>query len=294
MKQLKYNTADNDIRIDFPEEWNIADLTGLTATIKDTDGVELLAVTAVTIYPSTTLDGATDRYSETLVLDSGATAPDKGDLLTLVGSGGTEVVKVKGYDPALFTVTLEEITENQYDDGDAVYGGFGNITVDTTDTDVFVLGKNVQILWTPAGTGTVTKELFDIARFSMDLVSLRARFQNLYPRAYKAFTVPTDRFSDMVVEAESEVKEQMASDLMVYDGLCGQEPVLITIMAQMAYMWTWNGDDEIEDEREFLKERYNTKYAVLKALPIWTDINQDDKKDENEISSHEHVFDRRW
>ena len=294
MKQLKYNTSDNILRIDYPEEWAIADLTGITATIKGTDGVELLAASVVTMYPATTSDGGIDRYSDQIVLAVGATTPDTGDILTLSGAVGVETVRVKAYDPSTLTVTTEEPVENQYDDGDAIYGNFGTIAVDTTDTDTFLLGINVQVLWTPTGTGTVTKELYDIARFALDLVSLRARFQRIYPRAYKAFTAPTDRFSDMALEAEEEVKVEIESSLMNYDRIVGQSIIIQLIMAKMAYMWTFNGDDEIEDEREFLMGRYNTKFAEVKNLPIWQDTNQDDIKDENEVQTHQHIFGRNW
>ncbi|MCK5610772.1 hypothetical protein KAR91_53360 [Candidatus Pacearchaeota archaeon] len=294
MKQLKYDTADNVLRIDYPEEWTIADLTAITATIKNTASIELLAASAVTMYPATTSDGGISRYTDQIVLAAGATTPDPGDILTLVGAGGSETVRVKGYDPSTLTVTTEEPVENQYDDGDAIYGNFGNITVDTTDTDTFQLGLNVQVLWTPAGTGTVTKDLYDIARFAMDLVSLRGRFQRLYPRSFKAFTVPTDRFSDMVTEAEEEVKVKMEVARMNYDRIAGQSITIQLIMAMMAYMWTFEGDDEIADEREFLQSRYNTKFAEVKALPIWQDTNQDDVKDDNEVQTHQHIFGRHW
>jgi hypothetical protein len=65
-------------------------------------------------------------------------------------------------------------------------------------------------------------------------------------------------------------------------------------MAKMAILWVLNGDDEIEDEREFLLSDYNTKYAQIKNLAIWQDTNQDDIKTDDEVQIHEHLFDKGW
>jgi hypothetical protein len=294
MKQLKYNASDNEMRVDFPEEWNAQDLTGLDIEMKDTTGEVVLASTAATIPTSTTLEESVDRYTDVITLAAGAQEPDKGDSLLIVGAGGQRVVRAKGYDPTTRIVTLEEIVEIEFDAGDSVHYLWATYDLDTTDTDAFAVGLHIQAIWTPSGAGQATKELYEVSKYVMDLVNLRARFQRLYPRAYRAYTEPTDRFADMRLEAEEEVIVEMAGARMDYNKIVGQSIAVQVVMAKMAYMWTFNGDDEIEDEREFLKERYNTKFAEIKNLPIWQDTDQDDVKDDGEVQDHQPFFERNW
>lgn len=294
MQQLKYNADDNILKIETPAEWDITSLTGIDVSIKDVDGTELLASTAVTMYPSTTLDGAVGKYSNIITLSAGATDVSAGDGLLLVGAGGSEVVRVKGYDSTTRIVTLEKITDNQYDDLTPVYGLFGSYTLDTTDTTVFTLGMQITVLWTPAGTGHETRELYQISKSRTDILALRLRFKRLYPRAFDAFTRPVDRFEDMLFEAEESIKTILLSKSLQYDRIVDQSIISQVIMARMAYMWTWNGDDEIMDEREFLQSEYDKILNIMLSLPIWQDTNQDDVQDEHEVSSHEHFFERGW
>lgn len=294
MKQLKYNTNDNVLDIEIPEEWNIEDLTSLNITIKDVDGVELLASTAVTMYPATTLDGAVSRYAETITLAASATAVSKGDGLLLAGTGGHEVVRVKGYDSTTKVVTLEQIVNNEYDDLTTVYGLFGSYALDTTTTATFVLGMQCIVVWMPSGTGHETRELYQVSKSVTDILALRKRFERLYPRAYSAYTKPVDKFEDMLFEAEEYIKTSLESVALNYERVVDQSITSQVVLALMAYMWTWNGDIEIEEERIFLESEYSKKYNQLISLPIWQDNNQDDTVDDGEVTSHEYFFERNW
>lgn len=294
MKQLKYNASDNVLNIEIPEEWNIEDLTSLNITIKDVDGVELLASTAVTLYPDTTLDGAVSRYAGTITLAAGATAVSKSDGLLLAGVGSHEVVRVKGYDSTTRIVTLEQIVDNEYDDSTPVYGLFGSYTLDTTTTTTFVLGIQCTVIWTPTGTGHETRELYQVSKSVTDILAIRRRFEMLYPRAYSAYTRPVDKFEKMLFEAEEHLKTSLESVALDYERVVDQSITSQVVLALLAYMWTWNGDMEIEDERKFLKSEYNKKYKLLISLPIWQDNDQDDTVDDGEITSHEHFFERNW
>lgn len=294
MKQLKYNASDNVLNIEIPEEWNIEDLTALNITIKDVDGVELLASTAVTMYPDITLNGAVSRYAGTITLAAGATDLSKGDGLLLAGVGSHEVVRVKGYDSVNKIVTLEQVVNNEYDDATPVYGLFGSYTLDTTTTATFVLGMQCTVIWTPSGTGHETRELYQISKSVTDILALRKRFERLYPRAYSAYTQPNDKFEDMLFEAEEYIKANLESVALDYERVVDQSITSQVVLALMAYMWTWNGDIEIEDERKFLKSEYSKKYNILISLPIWQDNDQDDTVDEGETTSHEHFFERNW
>ena len=53
-------------------------------------------------------------------------------------------------------------------------------------------------------------------------------------------------------------------------------------------------DIDLEDERKVLGDNYASWFARIVSLPTWTDTDQDDKVDEGEISSHEHIFENGW
>jgi hypothetical protein len=293
MKQLKYNST-NTLRIDYPVEWKTVDLTGVNVSVKNTDGVELLASSAVTLYTTTSLDGEVSRYSDFIILDAGAGDLEPGDSILISGLACSEVATVKGYDTTTKKATLTKILDNEYEDGASVYGQFGTYDLDMSDTDSFKLGLTLQIIWEPVGTSQKTKELYEVSIAKMDLVNLRSRFENRYPRAYRAFTTPNDIFADIANEAEEEVKFELLSEGLVYDRIVGQGLTILVIMAKMACMWTDNGDDEIEDEREHLKDKYAGLFARMLKLPIWQDTDQDDVKDEHEVDTHEPQFERNW
>ena len=294
MKQLKYNSATNVLRFELPSEWSAVDLTGVTMNVKNIDGTLLVDAQAVTLYTATTLDGDVARYANTITLDSGAGDVAKGNGLLIAGAGSQEVVRVKGYDSTTKVVQLEDITQNAYSDGANVYGLFCSTTLDTTDTDAFVLNMQLTIEWVPAGTGIPTRELCRLSKNATDLVNLRLRFSRLYPRAYKAFTDPLDRLDNMVFEAEESLKASLMLRRLDYDRIVDQSLTSLSIMVKMAYLWTFNGDEDIEDERTFLQSEDSKMYEILCALPIWTDNNQDDVQDENEINDHQHFFVRSW
>lgn len=294
MQHLRYNNASNVLRFALPAEWNIEDLSALTLTIKNLAGTELLAASAVTMYTATELDGDVSRYDKEITLDSGATDLDEGDEILIVGSAGKEHAIVEGYDSTTKIATLERILDNPYDDGDAVYGLFGSITVDTTVVATFPVGTLLTLVWTPTGTGHTTRQPAQISVNIVDVLNLRKRFSIVYPRAYNAFIQPVDRFADMVEEAEQGVRTDMELAEMNYDRLWDQDIAAQLVMAKLAFLWTFNGDVEIDDERKFLEDQYDKKLTAAKKLPMWTDSDDDDTEDDGEITDHEHIFEKGW
>jgi len=266
----------------------------VTLTIYDTAGVELLAADDLTLYTATTLDGAVARFLSTITLDSGADDLLIGDSILLCGIGGDEVMRVKGYDTTNQVVELEEILDNAYADGDAVYGLFGDINVDTSDTDVFAAGKVVTLKWIPSGSGAPVVESAQIAKTILDISGLRAQFKDIYERAYDAYKEPNDKFNRMVKAAKLEIDAELNANGLQMDRIVDQSRIAPVIMAKMAHMWTYNGDEAKLDEREFLTTDYNAKLALLLKDPIWADHDQDLVEDEAEVTSHEHIFERGW
>jgi hypothetical protein len=98
----------------------------------------------------------------------------------------------------------------------------------------------------------------------------------------------------MVFEGEESLRASLMLRRMEYDRIVDQSLTSLAIMARMAYLWTYNGDEDIQDEREFLMSEDAKMFEILCALPIWADDNQDDVQDDNEINDHTHFFERSW
>ncbi len=293
MKQLRYN-ATTVIRFEFPAEWDAESLTGLTLTINDNAGAELLAAANATLWTQTTISADADRFASTLTLATGADDLDAGDPILLCGIAGNEIHRVKEYDSANLVPTLERILDNDHDSGDEIWGLFATRSVVTTTVATYPAGKVVTFVWTPTGTGQPVTELYQIAVSALDIEGLQKRFSRLYPRAYESFTKPINRLDDMVIEAELQVRQELLSRGFDIQRLVDSEIIAPVLMAKMAFLWTFDGDEQIKDERDFYAQQYDTQIGVIENLPVWIDQNQDGVDDEGESTTHNHIFQKGW
>lgn len=294
MKQIPYDNSSVPLKIACPAEWAIEDLTGVTIKATDDNAVELLADTAATLYTATTIDGAISQYDETFVLAAGSDSPAVGDTMKLVGPASVEYITVKGYEASTLTVTCDDIIDNDYDDGDDVYGLDISYSFDTSVVATFTAGLVFTITWTPAGTGIPIKDLYQIGKFATDVEGIRKRFSRLYPRAYNAFKEPVERLADMVREAEIMVSLELEAGKMDYNRIIKHDMLAQLLMAKMAYLWTMGADEDLLDERESLSAAYSGMFGLVSTLPLWSDTDQDEKVDDDEVTTHEHIFENGW
>lgn len=294
MRQLRYNHATNVIRLDFPAEWVGEDISGVTLTINDRNGDELLAAQALTLYTATTLAAATERFVSSAVLASGATALTPGDAVSIDGIEGAERQVVKGYDSTTRTVELEGLLENEHALGDAVTGLWGTYTLDTTTVATWTKGIVVTLIWTPTGSGQAITEAAQISASALEVAGLEQSFSTLYPRAYDALKKPVDRFSAMTMEAKRQMNNELIGRGMDINRIVDDDDIAPALMAKIAFLWTLDGDIEKQDEREFLSNNYETQFGFLISNPIWTDSNQDTIEDEGEVTDHPYLPERGW
>ncbi len=285
MTQIRYNHASNILRLGYPAAWDPKLITGVTLTITDRDADELLDATALTLYTSTTLDGAVERFADEIVLDSGAGSLSPGDHLLLSGVEGDEHVVVKGYDSSTYTAQLEAILDNAYADGEAVYGCWGTYTLDTTTVATWTAGLVVTLTWTPTGAGQPITWEAQIAKSSLDLSGLRLEFQDRFPRAHKAFVVTSDRFDRIAEQAERDLRYRHEATIDI-DRAVDQARLNRAVMAEMAYIWTLSGDEKIADEYQRIMTERDEANRVL-ANPFWVDGNQDLEEDAGETTTHD-------
>jgi hypothetical protein len=294
MKQIRYNSTAAPLRLAIPAEWDVTLLTALTLTVTDLDGVELLAADAATLWADTTLAADADAYLSSLTLAAGATDLAKGDPIQIQGVVGPERHIVKGYDSTTKIVEIEQILENDHVTGDEVWGLFADYELDTSTVATWTAGLVFTLTWTPTGTGTPITEMGQIAKSALDLQGLERRFSILYPRAHDDFSRPSDKFAEVLEEAELQVENDLLGAGVLMQRVVDQDKLSPLVMKKLACMWTWNGDKNKEDERNFLCSDYDKELAKVLSWPIWVDQDQDKVQDEDEVTSHNPIFCRSW
>ncbi|MCP4604492.1 MAG: hypothetical protein GY847_28880 [Proteobacteria bacterium] len=296
MRKIRYNTAANDLYFEYPIGWDGELVTAVTLTIRDRDGVDALAATSVTLFTQTAIESAVVAFADSMVLPNTTDSLDAGNPVLVCGASGNERLRVKEYDEAVYTPTMESSFRYAHDAAEKVWGLFGNITVDTSAVATFPAGEIFTLLWTPTGSGEPITEYVQVVNSALDIESLDRRFERLYPRAYDSFSEPTDRLADMAELAEVSIREECLASNPPFDidRLVGQDAVSLTIMAEMARMWALSGDENLKDEFDKVSAEKAKWLATLKAKAKWLDDDQDGVEDEDEISSHAPTFQRSW
>jgi hypothetical protein len=294
MKQINYNDASVPLEFRFPAEWDANLVTDVTLQIKNMAGTEILAAESVTLYTATTLDADAARYADEIVLDSGAGTLKAGQSILVKGVEADEVRVVKGFNTTSKAVKLESLLDSPHDEDDAVIGLFCTHSIDTTTVADYPKGDRFTLIWTPIGSGMPSREIIQVSTSAVEVEGLRQDLKDRCPRAYEAFTVPYDRFDNMLTQAENEIAIELSASQLSYDRIVDQDLIRPTLIAKLAFLWTQNGDDNLEDERLFWSSEYGKHIGFVINNPIWTDTNQDDVEDEIEVTSHEHIFDRSW
>jgi hypothetical protein len=295
MNTVKYDFASNVLRLNFPAQWDPALVSAATVTVTDTAGTELQAADAATLPGSTTTRTAVSRFATTINIHASYAGDISiGDQLKLVGNGGSEVVIVKGYEPIDRIVEIYGTTDNEYERLAGVYPMYATYTLDTTNTTNYPNGSNIRVTWTPTGAGNATDQMFEVLQTALEIEGFEASFRALYPRAYDVLSKTPGRFEEVRDAAEMRLYVDLSSDNLDLYQIKDQRVIKPVMMALTAYMYTLNGDKDIEDERNALRVDYDDRLASLKRLPIWVDTNLDGIQDEEEITTHQTTFERGW
>jgi hypothetical protein len=294
MRQIPFGSSAVPLKLEYPAEWDPKLVTGVTLTVLDRDGDELMAADSATVYTQTTLNADVDAFASSIVLDSGADDLEIGESLLIEGILGDEFARVKGYDTATQTAELESILENEHDSGENVWGRFCDYSLDVSTTTTYTAGILLTLLWTPTGSGGPITQQVQVAKSALDLSGLELTFSRIYPRAYKALTSTVGRFNDVSDEAERQVTFELMAEGFDIQRLIDTDSMMGPIMAKMAWLWVLNGDDNTEDERRVISGEYDTQMSMLKAAHLWVDHDQDRIEDDGEASSRERYYERTW
>lgn len=291
------------INIDFPETWDPSDLTGLTLKINDHDASDppLMTATAATLYTATTLGADVSRYLDEVTLAAAAGNLQPGDVIRIVGAAGKEDRTVKGYDSTTKVATLEQIVDNEYADGDAVYLLSASVTVDFSSLTTFPLGERMVFTWTPTGTGAPFTQLAEIAAtVQVDIEKFDLTFRALFRRAYDGLKKSEDRLGTVFEEAQKLLRRKLVSRHMDITRVMDQDVLAPCLRLLCAIMWATGGElsegdgPTLKDELAEWRKEEISEFELLCSLPIWVDKDFDNIEDDGETVSHEYYSRKAW
>ena len=297
MRRLNLGNSSEVIELEFPLEWEPADLTELTLTINDRDGTELMPAETTTLYTATVLDTASYRYCRELTLEAGSDDLEIGDRIRVTGVLGYEDHVVKGYDSVDLTAELEEYVDRDFEEGATIHRLSAIVTVDLSDTDTFPAGEELVLIWTPTGTGGPFTQEASISSYrQIDIAGLTEELEAVYPRAHKALKKPKSRLGRVVARARSDIR----SRLLIMDpqfeinDIRDQSILIPAVAAQCAVLWSLNGDDDMDEERKVYRGQVSSEIDVLSKLNLWVDQDDDLVEDQLEERTHPHIFHKGW
>lgn len=287
------------LRLEYPGEWDAESITGVTIEINSVSGTQLLALDNAEPWASdpVTLDGEHAEFADQLTLTAGAgsvgsLAPGDRLLIGASDAGPDEVVEVRSYDSVGKVATLTADLRHSHSDGATVTGLWATYDLDLSDTDVWTLGVESIIVWTPNSNDFPARARAVVSAVSLVVVDLERRFQALHPREYDALLSPIDRFAMFREEAISRLGLELAARGLDIQRVQDQPALVPVVIEQIRWLSLLNGDDQDIEERRVCREELTRQIELLCKHPLWVDGNQDGVEVSQETQAHPVWFER--
>jgi hypothetical protein len=286
MQKIHYESDSQILRLEFPFSWDVSSLSEVNLTIRDTQGNILDADIACTLWTASELVGAVSQYDRSIILAADCDALSPGDWLTL----DNENVKVLQYSSTLREVTLCDPLRYDHEDECPVYGRFATCEIDVSNTDIFAKGLQLVLSWQP-DVGFPVEELGEILTNTFQIPGLDERFSTLHPREYDAL-VSDGRLKSMLDETVNQLTAELRLRGIFIDRVVDKNFLIPCLLSKMRWLTLLNGDLSYNDERQVAQAEYQRQFELVCASPIWQDVNQDQKKSDSEVDSHQMYFER--
>ena len=285
MRQLEYNNAAFTMVFEFPPGWDIASITAVNITVKNTAGTTLLAETAATIYTATTLNGAVAIGDSYVTLANTATAcvPGRQYEMAASAAGPAEVLSCHHYDGTNYLLYGTADTRSAHTTGTAVKGAYCTYDLDTSTVATWPVGTQCVIQWAPVGSDDPS--MFERAEISISRFGapdFEQRFEAKYPIEYD---VARGEIGSLEFETYELLKMRMKSDGVHLDRLRDTNDVMPTFLALARYIVLEGSGDSETTERNEARENYDRLYAYLAKIPAWQDLDQDEIQDPSEVDT---------
>ena len=286
-RQIPYNNAAATLRYEYDPDWDPQTITGVTLTVTDLDGTELLAAAAATLWTATTLSAAAAVGETTITLTAATLAP--GDRLSIAASadGPHEKVRVKSYNSSTKVATLDLELRYGHASGTNVKGAWATYDIDTSTVATFPVTQQMRLVWTPAGSDDLARtEEAEISKYAFGVSDFEPWFRRNYPTESEEVSQRgPDGFGDLHADAVAELQMDLSIRGFLLDRLVNQSLASHAVYALARRMVVRGGGDNFAHEQKAALEEYQRKFEQLCNLPIWTDDNQDGIRDAAEIDN---------
>lgn len=285
MKNLIYG-KENSVRFLFPVNWG--NPTDGYAYIYGTDGYSYGTIGASLTTPTALAEDASiyDRII-TVTEENAFSARDW--VSVQKDNSFSEHVEVKSVDG--YNLSFETELTDDHKTGAAVRPRFYDISLDLTDTEKFPKNKQLIIIWGASGPFPSVQEMYLVGDPNFGVNGLEERFTSLYPREARAL-FETNRFYSMVDEAKIQLTMDLAIKGFDLARLSDSNLAVPTLMAKIRQLTLLGSDDLFAQERETAGKEYERQFSLLLAGPVWIDANQDQTKNDNEVTDHGAFFER--
>ncbi len=256
-------------------DWDAANVSGVTLTITDTGGTSMQAATAATLYTQVTISAATSG-TNTVTLSAGAGNVTAGDWLKIT-SGAREEIEVLSYNSTTRVVTLVDDLQYDHDALSTLDALFCTVAVDVSGS-TYTKGKQLRLLWTPAGTDDLPyTELAEVSGSVLGGSEFFEELRTVYPLQFGDSDPPRVDALEQIARRrlENDLKARGCNMNRIQDS-----GLTIAPLVELAHLLAvQGGDSSFADEIERAQDSYNREFEKLVTQPIWVDDNQDGVED---------------
>jgi hypothetical protein len=287
-RQIPYNNAAATLRYEYDPSWDPQTITGVTLTVTDLGGSELLAADAATLWTATTMSAASSVGDTTITLTAATLSP--GDRLSIAASadGPNEEVIVKYYNSSTKVATLTLELKYGHASGTAVKGMWATYDIDTSVVATFPAAKQVRLVWTPAGSDDLARtEDGEISIYAAGVSDFAGYFTRNFSREARIVAARgPSGFEDLHADSILEISAKLQFRGLLMDRLVNQTLLKVPI-AQMARLIVARaGGDRWAAEIEQARKDFQIAFEDLCSPALYSDDNQDGVQSENEIDDH--------
>jgi hypothetical protein len=296
MKQLQYSNSAFELRLEFPSSWDVDNITGVTLRITNYAGTELLAASAATLWTTATtqLASAVSAHANQIVLEDslGGAVPslNTGDRIRILmsGAGQWEEVQVAAWDDIGKIATLDADLRWAHSEHAQIIGMFATYDLDLSNTDTWPLNEEVVLRWLPDSDDLEITEIAQVSKFEFAFDGFEEQFKEIYPYEYKAATVPEHRLPALLNVAYRQTKSELATRFLNIDRVVDQSLLYDVLMAKIRHIMLTTGDSRYDTapQAEQAFSEWQRHFETLAGLPIWSDDDQDEIKDDDEVTTH--------
>jgi hypothetical protein len=268
-----------ELRTDLPTDWDMETLTGIDVDIYTRSGDSLVSAESADMWDGGTLDSeAVAGESDVVLAADGALVA--GDRIALGSAAlGYQIRTVRAYDDTTYTVSLDRSLDNALPSGAYVWGMWASYDLDASGSEWDGVDA-VTVEWTPDTDDLPMMQLWTVAGYTHQQDGYEADFALTFPQEYEALSAPQAfgvyhrraiQWLNMYFEHKGRDWKRIVDNDLAREAISLKTALLIGLSYGM--------DD---DRFGRLSDYMDAEVAMLDALPIWSDSDEDHVEEDEE------------